>query len=140
MHKMGIFPLRRAIERLRAGLFDPVAVDRLTMEDEVVIQNFSKGFQALEKGQSSHLCIYGSYGQGKSHKLIYLQRQALSQEYAASLVQLDAREVPFYQVSVVYQSLMKNLSMPSGESFVEARNKNSLGVSDDMPHRFRMIL
>ncbi|MBS3904083.1 MAG: DUF2791 family P-loop domain-containing protein [Simkania sp.] len=137
---MGIFPVRRAIERLRAGLFDPVAVDRLTMEDEVIIQNFSKGLEALEKGQSSHLCICGSYGQGKSHNLNYLQRQALSQGYAASLVQLDVREVPFYQFSVVYQSLMKNLSLPTGESFVEAWGKSSLEVLDDMPHRFRMIL
>jgi len=137
---MEIFPVRRAIERLRAGLFDQVAVDRLTMEDEVIIQNFSKGLEALEKGQSSHLCICGSYGQGKSHKLTYLQRQALSQGYAVSLVQLDIREVPFYQFSVVYQSVIKNLSMPTGESFVEAWKKCSLEVLDDMPHRFRMIL
>lgn len=140
MHKMGIFPVRRAVERLRAGLFDPVAVDRLTMEEEAVVKNFSKGLQALEKGQSSHLCICGSYGQGKSHNLTYLQRQALSKGYAASLVQLDVREVPFHQFSVVYQSLMKNLSLPTGESFVEAWEKCSLEVLDDMPHRFRMIL
>jgi hypothetical protein len=131
MHKMGIFPVRRAIERLRAGLFDPVAVDRLTMEDEVVIQNFSNGLKALGKGQSGHLCICGSYGQGKSHNLNFLQRQALSQGYATSLVQLDVREVPFYQFSVVYQSLMKNLSLPTEESFVEALEKCSLEVLDD---------
>ena len=140
MHKMEIFPVRRAIERLRAGLFDPVAVDRLTMEEESIIQNFLKGLEALEKGQSSHLCICGSYGQGKSHNLTYLQRQALSQGYATSLLQLDVREVPFHQFSIVYQSLMKNLSLPTGESFVEAWKKCSLEILDDMPHRFRMIL
>jgi hypothetical protein len=138
---MGIFPVRRAIERLRAGLFDPVAVDRLTMEEEAITENFSKGLKALEKGQSNHLCICGSYGQGKSHNLTYLHRQALSQGYAASLIQLDVREVPFYQFSVVYQSLMKNLSLPTGESFVEAWKKCSLEILvGDMPHRFRMIL
>ncbi|MBI3900551.1 MAG: DUF2791 family P-loop domain-containing protein, partial [Chlamydiia bacterium] len=110
MHEMGLFPVRRAIERLRAGLFDPVAVERLTMEEEVVVTNFSKGLKALEKGESSHLCISGSYGQGKSHNLTYLHRQALSQGYAASLLQLDVREVPFHQFSIVYQSLMQNLS------------------------------
>jgi hypothetical protein len=140
MHKVGIFPVRRAIERLRAGLFDPVAVDRLTMEEESIIQNFSKGLKALEKGQSSHLCICGSYGQGKSHNLTYLHRQALSQGYATSLLQLDVREVPFYQFSIVYQSLMKNLSLPTGESFAARWKKCSLEVLDDMPHRFRMIL
>ena len=137
---MGVFPVRRAIERLRAGLFDPVAVERLTMEDESVIKSFIDGLQALEKGQSGHLCVCGSYGQGKSHNLTYLHQQALSQGYATSLIHLDAREVPFYQFSLVYQSLMKNLSLPTGESFVQEWKKCSLEALDDMPHRFRMIL
>lgn len=48
MHKMGIFPVRQAVERLRAGLFDPVAVDRLTMEEEAVTKRFAEGLKALE--------------------------------------------------------------------------------------------
>lgn len=142
MYKVGTFSARQAIERLRAGLFDPVAVDRLTMEEESVIQNFLKDLKALERGQSSHLCICGSYGQGKSHNLNYLHRQALSQGYATSLLQLDVREVPFHQFSVVYQSLMKNLSLPTGESFAASWKKCSLYQEQfgDMPHRFRMIL
>lgn len=140
MYEMGIFPVRQAIERLRAGLFDPVAVDWLTMQEEAVTQNFSRGLEALEKGQSNYLCICGSYGQGKSHNLTYLRRQALSQGYAVSLLQLDVREIPFYQFSVVYQSLMKNLSLPTGEPFAEKWKKGSLEVLNDMPHRFRLIL
>lgn len=142
MYKMGTFLARRAIERLRAGLSDPIAIDRLTMEEAFVIQAFSEGLKALEKGQSGHLCICGSYGQGKSHSLNYLLRQALSQGYATSLLQLDVREVPFHQFSVVYQSLMKNLSLPTGESFAASWKKCPLYQEqlDDMPHRFRMIL
>lgn len=142
MYKMETFLARRAIERLRAGLSDPVAVDRLMMEETFLTQTFSKGLKDLEKGQSGHLCICGSYGQGKSHNLNYLHRQALSEGYATSLVQLDVREVPFHQFSVVYQSLMKNLSLPSGESFAASWKKSLLQSEplDDMPHRFRMIL
>lgn len=145
MHKMGIFPLRRAIERLRAGLFDPVLADRLTMENELLVDRFSKGLQALEMGESGPLCICGAYGEGKSHHLAYLHRQALAQGYATSLLQLDVREVPFSRFSVVYQSLMKNLSLPPGESLVEAwkkwsQHRSGIDVLDGMPHRFRMIL
>jgi hypothetical protein len=138
------FFLRRAIERLRDGLFDSVAVSRLTIEEEHIIKCFSKGLRALEKGQSDHLCICGSYGQGKSHNLTYLHHQALSQGYATSFVQLDLREIPFYQFSVVYQSLMEKLSLPDGEKFVEAWKRlgaeNSLKILNCMPHRFQMIL
>src|SRR3984957_17523820 len=102
MLNMDRFSLRRAVERLRDGLFDPVAVNRLTVEEDRIKDAFSKGLAVLEGEKSDHLCICGSYGQGKSHTLAYLHQLALSQGYAASVVQLDIREVPFNQFSTVY--------------------------------------
>jgi P-loop Domain of unknown function (DUF2791) len=138
------FRTRQAIERLRDGLFDSVAMDRLTMEEETIKKSFSKGLKALEKNISEHLCICGSYGQGKSHMLTYLHQHALVQGYATSFVQLDLREIPFHQFSVVYHSLMKNLTLPDGARFTGAwkkwGNKHSLERLNTMPHRFQMIL
>jgi hypothetical protein len=136
--------LRRAIERLRDGLFDPYAVACLTVEKDGIEQIFSKGLQAVEKGKASPLCICGSYGQGKSHTLTYLKQLALSQGYATSIVSLDAREIPFHQWSVVYRSLMETLTLPSKVPFTKAwRNgagKEALQMLDPMPHRFKMTL
>ncbi len=141
---MDIFSLRRAVERLRDGLFDLTAVDCLTMKSEQVINGFFKGLKALERGQPSHLCICGSYGQGKSHNLNYLHSEALAQGYAASFVQLDLREIPLHRFSIVYQSLMEKLSLPNGQSFVEAwkqfASQNQSKYVNFMPHRFQMIL
>lgn len=139
---METFPLRRAIERLRAGLSDPVAVDWLTMEETSLFENFSQGLKALEKGESRYLCICGSYGQGKSHNLNYLKEQALSQGYATSLVQLDLREVPFHQFSAVYRCFMKNLTLPNGKSLAESWRNSPLKREelDDMPDRLAVIL
>jgi P-loop Domain of unknown function (DUF2791) len=141
---MDRFSLRRAVERLRDGLFDPVAVNRLTVEEDRIKNVFSKGLKALERGKSDHLCICGSYGQGKSHTLTYLNQLALSQGYATSVVQLDIREIPFHQFSAVYQSMMERLSLPDGKKFTNAwknwAEKESLGFLDAMPHRFRMVL
>lgn len=138
------FSLRRAVERLRDGLFDREAVSRLTVEEEQIKNHFSTGLKALEGGKADHLCICGSYGQGKSHTLTYLNQWALSQGFATSIVPLDIREVPFHQFSAVYQSLMERLSLPDGKKFTEAwRNwaeKGSLGFLEAMPHRFKMIL
>lgn len=145
MIDMKLFSLRRAVERLRDGLFDSTAIDRLTMESEPVIKQFSKGLGALEKGRPAHLCICGSYGQGKSHNLNYLHAQALAQGYAASLVQLDIREIPFHQFPIVYQALLERLCLPDGRTFIEAWKQFAAeGVPEEllnsMPHRFRMIL
>lgn len=141
---MDRFSLRRAVERLRDGLFDPVAVSLLTVDKDRIENVFSQGLKAIEKGKSDHLCICGSYGQGKSHTLTYLNQLALSQGYAASSVQLDVREVPFHQFSTVYQSIMERLSLPDGLKFTNAwkncADKKSLELLATMPHRFRMTL
>jgi P-loop Domain of unknown function (DUF2791) len=144
MLNMDRFSLRRAVERLRDGLFDPVAVDRLTVEKDRIENVFAKGLKAIGKGKSDHLCICGSYGQGKSHTLAYLNQLALSQGYATSVVQLDLREIPFHQFSIVYQSIMEKLSLPDGKKFTNTwknwADKDSLELLDTMPHRFRMTL
>jgi len=141
---MDRFTLRRAVERLRDGLFDQVAVNLLTVEDDRIDTVFSKSLKNLEKGKSDYLCICGSYGQGKSHTLNYLNQLALSQGYATSVVQVDSREVPFHQFSIVYQLIMGRLSLPDGKKFINAwknwADKNSLNFLDTMPHRFKMIL
>lgn len=138
------FFFRRAIERLRNGLLDSETVNQLTVEKDRIENVFLKGLKTLDKGKSDHLCICGSFGQGKSHSLTYLNQLALSQGYATSIVQLDLREVPFYQFSAVYQSLMSKLSLPNGKRFTDAwkswANKDSLDILNDMPHRFKMIL
>jgi hypothetical protein len=144
MSDMSVFPLRRAIERLRSGLSDSVAVDRLTIEEKEVKQLFFDGLNALEQGKPGPLCICGSYGQGKSHTLAWLHRLALSLGYATSFVQLDLREISFHRFSVIYRSLIERLSIPGGEPFTALWKRwgtqHSLKILDDMPHRFRMIL
>ena len=141
---MDRFFLRRAVERLRDGLFDSVAVNQLTVEKDRIENVFSKGLKAVGKGKSDHLCICGSYGQGKSHTVTYLNQLALSQGYASSVVQLDVREVPFHQFSTVYRSIMERLALPDGRKFTDAwknwADKDSLEFLDNMPHRFKMTL
>ena len=141
---MDRFSLRHAVERLRDGLLDSVAVNYLTVEKVRIENVFSRGLKALETGKSDHLCVCGSYGQGKSHTLTYLNQLALSQGYATSAIQLDLREIPFHQFSTVYQTIMEKLSLPDGKKFTDAwknyASKNSLELLDTMPHRFRMIL
>lgn len=141
---MDKFSFRRAVERLRVGLFDPVAVNCLTVEKDRIENVFSKGLKAIGEGKSDHLCICGSYGQGKSHTLTYLNQLALSQGYATSVIQLDFREIPFHHFSTVYQSIMEKLALPDGKKFTHAwknwADKDSLELLTTMPHRFRMML
>lgn len=141
---MDKFSLRRAVERLRDGLFDPVAVECLTMEKNRIEDVFSKGLRTLEKGKANPLCICGSYGQGKSHTLAYLNQLTLSQGYATSSIQIDIREVPFHRFSIIYRSIMEKLSLPDGKKFAQAwrerADKDALEFLGVMPHRFKMIL
>ena len=147
------FHLRRAVERLREGLFDPVAVRALTAHQERLDQAVDEGFGAVENGEAPHLCICGTYGQGKSHSLNYIQDRALGANFATSLINLDPREVPFHNFQQVYRALMENLRLPGAETALvgpwrawieerlDAQGRAPLEVLPaEIPHTFRAVL
>nr|WP_319491280.1 BREX system ATP-binding domain-containing protein [uncultured Desulfobacter sp.] len=150
------FYLRRAVERLREGLFDPLGVQWLTSGEEKLNQLFDRGAAALDKGTPHHLCVCGAYGQGKSHSLTYLKQRALAHNFVVSYINLDPRQIPFHDFKAVYRALMGAMVFPNGEAgpaqvwkqFAAqwlARPKNQdKSINDfipgDMPHRFRAIL
>ncbi|MBF0286910.1 MAG: DUF2791 family P-loop domain-containing protein [SAR324 cluster bacterium] len=150
------FHLRHAIERLREGLFDPIAVRLLTAHEDKLDAVVERCFQKLEIGEQAHLCVCGSYGQGKSHSLTYIQQKALEANYVTSMVNLDLREVPLHDFRQIYRALLANIQFPEKDvSFAaqwkdwtqqEMHNRNDLpnGVVDllpaNIPHLFRSIL
>jgi hypothetical protein len=150
------FNVRRAMERLREGLFDPVAVRLLTAHEERLKGEVERDFRAVDAGKSPHLCIVGAYGQGKSHSLVYIQDMALREGFAVSRINLDPREVPFQSYREVYRELMGRLRIPaSGASFpalwrkwaqqqIKEREDLQRGVLDilpnRMPHYFKAVL
>lgn len=151
------FEVRRAVERLREGLFDPMAVRLLTAHEERLDQEMIEGLDALEKDRSHpHLCLVGAYGQGKSHSLLYLQELALRENLVTASINLDPREIPFHNFREVYRALMRSLKFPgSQEPFpeiwkrwargrIEQGNGPSKGIEglfpENMPHLFRCLL
>ena len=150
------FSLRRAVERLREGLFDPLGVQWLTSGEEKLNRLFDKGASAVEKGTPSHLCICGAYGQGKSHSLTYLKQRALNNNFVVSYINLDPRQIPFHNPGEVYRALMAAMTFPNGENSFDKVWKNGAAqwldhpenrdktlqdlIPGQMPHRFRAIL
>ena len=150
------FYLRRAVERLREGLFDPLGVQWLTSGEEKLNRLFDQGAKAVEKGLPSHLCICGAYGQGKSHSLTFLKQRALNNGFVVSYINLDPRQIPFHNLRQVYRALMAAMTFPNGEnSFARVWKKGAAQwldqpenrdktvqdlIPEEMPHRFRAIL
>ncbi len=154
LHSESDFHLRRAVERLREGLFDPVAVRLLTAHEGQLNQALDRGFAELERGEGSHLCICGSYGQGKSHSLTYVQERALGENFVTSMINLDPREVPFHDFRQVYRALMAQLRFPEAKTTLVSQWRTWVdeqggadrenGVADllpqEMPHLWRSVL
>lgn len=150
------FYLRRAVERLREGLFDPMGVQWLTSGEEKLNQLFDRGAADLDKGTPHHLCVCGAYGQGKSHSLTYLKQRALAHNFVVSYINLDPRQIPFHDFKAVYRALMGAMVFPNGEAGLAQVWKKSAAqwlarpenkdksindfIPKDMPHRFRAIL
>lgn len=167
-NKFNNFKIRRTLERLREGLFDPFGVQLLTTGEEELAKtfdqtfnkNFTKNLTGTKKGrdkeESSHLCVCGAYGQGKSHTLNYIKQRALDQNFVVSYINLDPVQVCFHNFDIVYRSLMENLCFPDTEnSFVqvwknraekwlvlpENRNKTLKDLIPEItPHKFKCVL
>jgi hypothetical protein len=149
------FVVRRAVERLRDGLFDPYAVGLLTAGEAGLNTAFDKGALAISRSESTHLCVCGSYGQGKSHSLAYLRERALDQGFVTSQINLDPREIPFHDFRQVYRALISQIRFPDSDASLaqywknwvsqqEILKENSAGlpeiIPDFMPHFFKSVL
>ncbi|MEA3240911.1 MAG: BREX system ATP-binding domain-containing protein [Pseudomonadota bacterium] len=150
------FKLRRAVERLRDGLFDPFGVRLLTTHETQLNQAFDQGVQALEQNASPHLCVCGSYGQGKSHSLTYLGQRALDQGFVTSQINLDPREISFHDFRQVYRALISHIRFPGSDlslvkwwkewvgSQLQASEKSCNDplaiIPESMPHFFKSVL
>ncbi|SDU21037.1 BREX system ATP-binding domain-containing protein [Desulfobacula phenolica] len=87
-------------------MFDLLGVRLLTTGETQLATAFDKGVKAIDSDKSSHLCVCGAYGQGKSHSLNYIKQRALDQNFVVSYVNLDPRQVPFHDFKSVYRALM----------------------------------
>lgn len=150
------FTLRRAVERLREGIFDPFAVRLLTAREDKLVRAFDRGLSSPEDNFSPHLCVTGDYGQGKSHSLAYLQEKALEDGFATSMINLDPREVPFHDFRQVYRALLARIRFPDHEGTFFSRwkswskdfasrskdngNRVPATLPDEMPHFFKAML
>jgi hypothetical protein len=154
LERLDRFPLRRAVERLREGLFDPVAVRLLTAHEERLNRLIDAGFRAVDDGKAPHLAIVGAYGQGKSHSLAYIQDRALQARFVVSQINLDPREIPLHDFAQVYRTLFAEMRFPDADApplvaqwkaWAERQLKNgSSGALEllpaEMPFPFRAIL
>jgi hypothetical protein len=162
LHSHDSFQLRRVIERLREGLYDPLAVRLLTAHRQELDARLRQDLLHVEDGAGGHLCVCGAYGQGKSHTLAYLQESALQQGYVVSAINLDPREAPLHQFRLVYRALMQALTLPTSPQSLAAYTSlidawcawaraQPLAPGDpavalaallpaDMPHVFKAIL
>ena len=148
------FHLRCAVERLREGLFDPIAVRLLTARESRLSKTIDRDFQKLDQNKVPHLCICGAYGQGKSHSLNYIQDRALRENFVTSLINLDPREIPFHDMRRVYHALVASMRFSDTNTALAARWRawaSGLSREDfedqvapllqrEMPHLFRSVL
>ncbi len=146
------FRQRRAVERLRDGLFDPFGVRLLTAREDRLRRAFEAGLTEMEQNPPAHLCVCGAYGQGKSHSLTYLRQQALDAGFAVSQINLDPRETPFHLFGQVYRALVNQIEFPDGETSVVKAWKKWVTtekspetdpvdvIPDEMPHFFKSVL
>ena len=107
---------RRAIEALRSGVPNRDAVRSLGCEQPSIEQKFRAQLQAAKEGsveeiQAPGLLIGGSFGEGKSHLLEYLQHIAIEENFVCSKVVIS-KETPLHDPVKLYRYAIETAMVP----------------------------
>ena len=120
------FFIRQAVERLREGLFDPAAINLLTVKKQDIETVIKNDLLKVSEGECAHLAVCGNYGQGKSHNLHFVREYALNNNFAVSYLSLDPRETPLHRLPDLFRALMLSIQFPGKDnklSFTELWKK-----------------
>ncbi len=109
---------RRAIEALRAGVPNRVAIRLLGTAEAKISERFEENLrscktQLKDGGQAMGQVIAGGFGTGKSHLLGYLQDLALTENFIVSWVVIS-KETPLFDLGKLYVSAIRNAIVPNG--------------------------
>ncbi len=108
---------RRAIEALRAGVPNRVAIRLLGTAEAKIYERFVENLQSCKKrlqdgGQATGQVIAGDFGTGKSHLLGCLQDLALKENFIVSWVVIS-KETPLFDLGKLYVSAIRNATVPN---------------------------
>jgi hypothetical protein len=101
----------RVIENLRKGLPPSGFIEHYTVGREAEIRSLS---QSMENGNGTPvLLLKANYGSGKSHLLRFIREKAHADDYAVSLVTLDAKSgVRFNRMDQIMGEILRNIEIP----------------------------
>jgi hypothetical protein len=101
---------RYIIESLRSGLPPNGHVCQFTIGRESEISELA---HFLQPGKAGALLLRANYGSGKSHLLRYIREHALQNNFAVSLIALDAKAaVRFNKMDQIFGTILRNIELP----------------------------
>ncbi|HEC64996.1 MAG TPA: hypothetical protein ENI23_06875 [bacterium] len=99
----------RIISSLRQGVVPTEGVLRFSVGREAILSLIQQDLNFVRNGNSQLRLVDGIYGSGKTHILKVLQEYAYSRHFATSFITLTARECPMYDLSIVYEHIVKGI-------------------------------
>jgi len=99
----------RIISSLRQGVVPTKGVLRFSVGRESILKLIQQDLNLVRNGNSRLRLLNGIYGSGKTHILKILQEYAYSRHFATSFITLTARECPMYDLSIVYEHIVKGI-------------------------------
>lgn len=101
---------RRVIESLRKGIPPDGFVRDFTVGRREEIKELQR---QLSDAEGTALLLKANYGAGKSHLIRFIREEALAQNYAVSVVTLDANAaVRFNRMDQIFGAICRNIETP----------------------------
>ena len=99
------YKARQMIEAFRLGIVPHEHVEEFTFGRDVEIEGIKNRLNQAKEGSQ---VLIGGYGSGKTHLLEHIYATALKNNWAVSLVELSANELPFYKPKRIYEAIINS--------------------------------
>jgi len=106
------FKARQMIEAFRLGIVPYEHMEKFIFGRNKEMEQIEN---LLNNSNEKSLIITGEYGCGKTHLLEYVHAQALKNNWAVSLVELDPNELPFHKPKRIYEAIIRSFRFKKGE-------------------------
>ena len=108
------FDAMRIVEAYKVGVVPPCRLRELSIGRGLWLDSINDDLGHIAKGGSKVRFLAAPWGGGKTHFLLMLQENALKLNFIISYVELHSRDAPLDRFEVVFQRVIRGLTLPNG--------------------------
>lgn len=118
--QISAFEAQRLLDALRVGTVPNEHLELFSIGREYWLEAIKEDLLFIKQGASKVRFVSAHYGGGKTHFLNLIKREALTQNFIVSYVELHSREAPMDKFEIIFPKVMRGMVTSASEHGLES--------------------